>query len=63
MNHDGRAVPNKNYFETIAQGYRDFNLIVPISIRPLKMPMITKKSMNFTGEMNEEKKQEFNNNL
>tara|TARA_B100000242_G_scaffold291133_1_gene263862 strand:+ start:419 stop:808 length:390 start_codon:yes stop_codon:yes gene_type:complete len=26
MNHDGKAVPNKNYFETIAQGYRDFNL-------------------------------------
>ena len=26
MNHDGMAVPNESYFETIAQGYRDFNL-------------------------------------
>ena len=26
MNHEGRAVPNKSYFDTIAQGYRDFEL-------------------------------------
>ena len=26
MNHDGMAAPNESYFETIAQGYRDFNL-------------------------------------
>ena len=26
MNHDGMAVPNESYFDTIAQGYRDFEL-------------------------------------
>ena len=26
MNHEGIAIPNESYFNTIAQGYRDFEL-------------------------------------
>ena len=38
MNYAGQAVPNKIYFDTIKQGYQDFQMEVNCSLRPAKSP-------------------------